>query len=70
METELRAKIQALESSLAHLEHQYDQLNQVVLEQSRQLARLMTLHQKVSQTVESIELDRIKSNITKPPHYQ
>lgn len=62
--------IQKLESNMAHLEHQYDQLNEVVMEQGRQLSRLMSSHQKVSLAVETIELERIKSNVTKPPHYQ
>jgi uncharacterized coiled-coil protein SlyX len=59
-----------LESHLAHLEHQYDQLNQVVLEQGRQLTRLQALQQQVSQTMEAIELERIKGTNAKPPHYQ
>jgi uncharacterized coiled-coil protein SlyX len=45
-------------------------LNQVVLEQARQLAKMQAQQQKVSQTVESIELERIKSTNPKPPHYQ
>jgi len=63
-------KLQRVESHLAHLEHQYDQLNQVVLEQARQLAKMQIFQQKVSQTVESIELERIKATNAKPPHYQ
>ena len=70
MENDLPDKLQKLESNLAHLEHQYDQLNQVVMEQGRMLARLMSSHQKVSQAVETMEIDRIKANNAKPPHYQ
>lgn len=70
MDKELSERLEKLESNLAHLEHQYDQLNQVVLEQSRQLTKMQALQQKVSQTVEGIELERIKSTNPKPPHYQ
>jgi len=69
MEKELDARLDKLESHLAHLEHQYDQLNQVVLEQARALAKLQTMQQRVSETVESIELERIKATNPKPPHY-
>ena len=70
MDKEIAARLEKVESNLAHLEHQYDQLNQVVLEQTRQLAKLQALQQKVSQTIENIELERIKSTNPKPPHYQ
>lgn len=70
MDQELAARLEKLESNIAHLEHQYDQLNEVVLEQGRQLAKLQSLQQKLSQSVEGIELERIKSTNPKPPHYQ
>jgi uncharacterized coiled-coil protein SlyX len=70
MEKEIAGRMEKLESHLAHLEHQYDQLNQVVLEQSKQLAKLQGLQQRISQTVENIELERIKGTSAKPPHYQ
>ncbi len=70
MDKEIAERLEKLESHLAHLEHQYDQLNQVVLEQARQLAKTQVQQQKVAHTVESIELERIKSTNAKPPHYQ
>ena len=70
MEKEMAARLEKLESHLAHLEHQYDQLNQVVLEQARQLTKVLAQQQKVSQTIETLELDRIKDTNPKPPHYQ
>ncbi len=70
MDEELLQRLEKLESHLAHLEHQYDQLNQVVLEQGRQLTRMQAVQLKVSQTVETMELERIKSTNAKPPHYQ
>jgi len=59
-----------LEANLAHLEHQVEQLNGVVIEQGRLLERLKREVQRQSHTMETIELDRIKANNTKPPHYQ
>ncbi|HEX3798651.1 MAG TPA: SlyX family protein [Verrucomicrobiae bacterium] len=69
MDKELAERLEKLESNLAHLEHQYDQLNQVVLEQARALSKLQLVQQQVSQTVESMEMERIKSTNPKPPHY-
>jgi uncharacterized coiled-coil protein SlyX len=70
MDKELAERLEKLESHLAHLEHQYDQLNQVVLEQARLLAKTQAQQQKMAQSVEGIELERIKSTNPKPPHYQ
>lgn len=70
MDKELAERLEKLESSLAHLEHQYDQLNEVVLEQAKQLAKLQAVQQRVSQTVEGMEIERIKATNAKPPHYQ
>jgi len=70
MDKDLAARLEKVESHLAHLEHQYDQLNRVVVEQSKQLTRLQAQQQKVSESVETIELERIKSTNSKPPHYQ
>jgi uncharacterized coiled-coil protein SlyX len=70
MDQETAERLEKLETNLAHLEHLCDQLNQVVLEQGRQLMKMQTHQQKISQTIETIELERIKSTNTKPPHYQ
>ncbi len=70
MEKETAARLEKLESHLAHLEHQYDQLNQVVQEQARHLTKMQAHQQKVSQTIETLEMDRIKATNAKPPHYQ
>ena len=70
MEKELRERIDRLESHLAHLERQYDELNQVIIDQSRQLKRIQGQTQRIAETVENAEMDRIKSTNPKPPHYQ
>jgi uncharacterized coiled-coil protein SlyX len=69
MDKELAERLEKIESHLAHLEHLFDQLNHVVLEQGRGLARLQAQQQKISQTVETIELERVKTTNPKPPHY-
>ncbi len=70
MEPELAERLKVLESHLAQLEHQHDQLNQVVVEQADAIRRLQQLGQKLAASVESTELQRIKENNQKPPHYQ
>ena len=68
MDAETRERIEQLESSIAHLEHQYDELNEVVLEQGKLLRRLQSALQKVAGTVESAETERIAANNPPPPH--
>lgn len=69
MPDELEQRLEKLESHLAHLERQYEQLNEVVIEQSRLLSRMQKELGKTSRAVETIELERIKANVQKPPHY-
>jgi uncharacterized coiled-coil protein SlyX len=64
------SRLDRIESHLAHLEKQYEELNQVVIEQARIIARLQKEHAKVSTAVQTMEIDRISANNTKPPHYQ
>ena len=59
-----------LEANLAHLEHQVEQLNGVIIEQGKLLERLKKEVQRQSTAMQTLELERVKSNITKPPHYQ
>ncbi len=70
MDNELAERLQKIESHLAHLEHLYEQLNEVVLDQGRQLSKMRAQQQRISQTLETAELERIKSTNPKPPHYQ
>jgi uncharacterized coiled-coil protein SlyX len=59
-----------LESNLAHLEHQVEQLNSIVIEQGIWLGRLKKEIQRQSRAMETLELERIQANHQKPPHYQ
>jgi uncharacterized coiled-coil protein SlyX len=70
MEPEISERLQRLESHVAHLERQYEELNEVVIEQARAIRKLQTQHQRIAETVETAELDRIKSTNARPPHYQ
>ena len=69
MADEITQRMEKLESHLAHLEHQVEQLNEVVTEQDRLLERLKKEVQRQSSAMETIELERIKANNPKPPHH-
>jgi uncharacterized coiled-coil protein SlyX len=59
-----------LESHFAHLEHLVEQLNGVVTEQGKLLDRLRKETQRQSNAMQTLQLERMKSNVQKPPHYQ
>jgi SlyX protein len=65
-----RGDLEKLESHIAHLEHQVEQLNSVVVEQGKWLARLKKEVQRQSNAMQTLELERMKGNNQKPPHYQ
>lgn len=58
-----------MESHLAHLEKQFDELNRVVVEQSRQLERLRQEVARWREAAEAAEWERIRLNNPKPPHF-
>lgn len=68
MDAPTTSRLDSLESHLAHLERQYDELNEVVVQQARELSRLRLQMQRVSSSVEGMEMDRIKATNPKPPH--
>lgn len=70
MDTSVDNRLRNFESALAHLEHQHEQLNQVVIEQARIIARLQKEVARASEAMENQELERIRANNQKPPHYQ
>lgn len=69
MTEETSQRFEKLEANIAHLEHQVEQLNEVLVDQSKLVERLKKEVQRQSATMETMELERIKSNTTKPPHY-
>jgi SlyX protein len=70
MNDETRQRLERFEANLAHLEHQVEQLNGVLIQQGRTVDLLKKQVQRQSEVLESMELERIKANQTKPPHYQ
>ena len=62
-------RLTRIESNLAELERLYDELNHVVIAQGKALQRMRQMQQQISDTVQTIEIDRIKSTSAKPPHY-
>ena len=70
MSDDISTRLGRIESNLAHLEHQVDEMNGVIVAQDKLLERLKKEIQRQSTAMESLELERIKANNTKPPHYQ
>jgi len=69
MKDESSQRLERLEANVAHLEHQVEQLNGVIIEQGKLLERLKREVQKQSTLLEEQEMERIKSNNPKPPHH-
>jgi uncharacterized coiled-coil protein SlyX len=69
-EKELLERIERLESHQTHLEHQFDELNQVVIEQQKTIQKVQMQLQRMGKSLESAELERIRATNPKPPHYQ
>lgn len=70
MNKETSQRLDRAEAHVAHLERQVEQLNEVVIEQSKLLERLKREVQRQSATMETLELERMKATNPKPPHYQ
>ena len=70
MNEDIAKRLEQFEANAAHLEHQVEQLNAVVIEQGRLLERLKKEVQRQTRTMETLELERIQLNNQKPPHYQ
>ena len=58
-----------IESHIAHLEHQVEELNGVVIEQAKVIDRMRKQVQLHALTLENSEIERVKSNNPKPPHH-
>jgi uncharacterized coiled-coil protein SlyX len=69
MNDETTARLGQIESHLAHLERQVEELNGVIIEQGKLLERVKKEVHKQSSAMQTMELERIKGNIQKPPHY-
>lgn len=63
------ARVARLEAALAHLERNYDELNSVVVAQSRALTRLQKRLDKLDETLKTQDTERLPPHNAKPPHY-
>ena len=70
MADETSRRMDKLETNLAHLEHQVEEMNSVIVEQGKLIERLKKDVQRQTTAMQSLELERIQSNQQKPPHYQ
>ena len=63
-------RIVKIESAVAHLEQLTETLNETVIEQDKTLRRLNQQLEQLTERMAKDNVDSIKSNNTKPPHYQ
>lgn len=69
MNEEISERFARLESHVAHLEQQVEQLNEVVVEQAKLIERMRKQVQLHGRTLESSEIEQVKANNPKPPHH-
>jgi uncharacterized coiled-coil protein SlyX len=69
MNDETLQRLEKIESHVAHLEHQIEELNEVIVDQNKLVERLKKQVQRQSDVLETMELDRIKANNPRPPHH-
>ena len=67
----LSEKVVGLETTLMHLQHEFEQLNSVVLQQQRELDAMKLKMKGLSEKVVELELPAEQNDPTdeKPPHY-
>ena len=63
-------RIVKIESAVAHLEQLTETLNETVIEQDKTLRRLNQQLEQLTERVAKENANSIKTNNTKPPHYQ
>ena len=59
-----------IESSLAHMEQLTETLNKTIIAQDKTIRRLIQQVEQMTDAMQTKEMDAIKDNVTKPPHYQ
>jgi uncharacterized coiled-coil protein SlyX len=62
-------RLARIESHIAHLEHQVEELNGVVIEQGKVVERLRKQVQLQARTLETSEIEQAKATNPKPPHH-
>ena len=69
MNAENLQRLERIEAHIAHLEHQVEQMNGVFVEQGKLVEHLKKQTQRQSAVLETMELECIKANTSKPPHH-
>ncbi len=70
MTSEEEERFVKIESSLAHLEKMAETLNETVIEQDKTSRRLSQQVEQLTSRLASDDMNAIKENTTKPPHYE
>ena len=70
MTSEEEERFVKIESSLAHVEKMTETLNETIIEQDKTIRRLSQLVEQLTDRLVSDDMNAIKENITKPPHYE
>ena len=59
-----------IESDLAHLENLTETLNETIIAHEKTLRQQQQQINQMTDAMQTKEMDAIKDNVTKPPHYQ
>ena len=59
-----------IESALAHLENLTETLNETIIAHEKTLRQQQQQIKQMTDVMQAKEMDAIKDNVTKPPHYQ
>ena len=59
-----------IESALAHLENLTETLNETIIAHEKTLRQQQQQINQMTDAMQTKEMDAIKGNVTKPPHYQ
>ena len=70
MALEKEARFVKIESALAHMEQMTETLNETIIEQDKTIRRLSQQVEQLTNRQASDDINAIKENITKPPHYE
>ena len=70
MTSEEEERFVKIESSLAHMEKMAETLNEPVIEQDKIIRRLSQQVEQLTNRLASDDMNAIKENVTKPPHYE
>ena len=70
MTSEEEERFVKIESSLAHLEKMAETLNETIIDQDKTIRRLSQQVEQLTNRLASDDMNAIKENVTKPPHYE